>query len=687
MMNCERVEGSVPIDKVRQQFDTYQYPFIVVVDQNVAIGICSLPKINQLLDSSFAVSLHGKNPVRLHMLNHSLIFASTTPLSEVFAHCFKRQGRHLFEDILVVDGKHRPLGLVPMEQLFKAQHALYQRRGESVAQAQQIIIEQQGTIKSLTAELERKIKELEQSSHIATEGIKLKTEILTNMSHEIRTPMNGIIGMLALLRESGLNEEQEHFATAVQNSADSLLTIIDDLFDLSNIEAGAINIEQEELPIWEFLEDCVKLIAQNKDEKELEFIVEIESNVPEWVVLDGAKYRKIIHQLINNAIKFTATGTIMVKLSNYHSIHQGAFLRTEIVDTGIGFDKDDKRFLFEAFNQADGSIKRRFGGIGLGLAICRKLATLMEGTLDCHSEPPKGSRFWLDLPLKPGFKNPGTTLQEPHVTGLSALVIVQQMDLNRHICQQLQKRGIRPISCSHLEEAMHLIVQPEAVNTFQLLLIDLERHASETVVSLQNLALQHSLKIIHISPAGDNHGIHNPHCLGLWKPVCPTELNKAIATLFPKRDADELPDSHSAQTPPTTHSLQTMNVLLVEDNRSNAEVALRMLKNLKQHVGFAGNGLKALECLRGRSFDCILMDCQMPMLDGYATTRSIRNGFHGVTQRDIYIIALTAGNQQSDKQRCIEAGMNDYVAKPMTQKNLAEALQRFQAHRASLEQP
>ena len=684
------IRGTLALEAVQQEFTRHRHKFIAVVENNCAIGLCSRDKINEKLGSRFGFSIYAKRPVHDHMLAHPEIVPVSTDIHTVLKKVFLRPTERFYEDILVVDEKHHLVGLVSVDTLIQLQNRLLAEKIHQLEENQATLREQKAKLESLTDQLEAANAELSLARDDALEGTRLKSEFLANMSHEIRTPMNGIVGMISLLMETELNEEQEHFAATVQKSADSLLNIINEILDFSKIEAGKLEITPEDTPIRETVEEITHILAESAAHKQLEFILDIDADVPEWMRTDPVRYRQVLINLIGNAMKFTEKGEVVVKIRIERDAYRGLFLRTEVHDSGIGISRPDLDRLFQAFIQGDGSANRKYGGTGLGLAISRKLVTLMEGYMGCESAKGQGSTFWFDLPL--GGSGPATQrVKHPLPAHLRALVIDDHSVARDIICRQVALLGV---SCQNADSgAAGLRTIREAYQRgepFDYVLVDLDMPELDGLEVSKQISQDpdlDDLRVILLTTVGQSsnrrkfseYGINKT----LYKPLCPSDLENALHSIKPDQPAGmRLPQDIAAHDPHgDIPHIEPMRVLLAEDSEANQEVAIRILEKLGCEVFLAVDGNQTLDLLRAGEFDCILMDCQMPRLDGYAATRAIREGYHGVLQKDIHIIAMTAHAMQGDRQKCLQSGMNDYLSKPVTLQRVAESLSHFQRTR------
>jgi signal transduction histidine kinase/ActR/RegA family two-component response regulator len=539
------ISGTMALEAVQQEFTRHRFKFVAVVENNRAIGLCSRDKINEKLGSRFGFSIYSKRPVRDHMLAHPEIVPVTADIPTVLQKVFSRPTERFYEDILVVDAQHRLVGLIAVDTLIQLQNRLLAEKIHQLEENQIALREQKAKLESLTDQLEAANAELSRARDDALEGTRLKSEFLANMSHEIRTPMNGIVGMVSLLMETELNEEQQHFAATVQKSADSLLNIINEILDFSKIEAGKLEINPEETPIRELIEEVMHILAESAANKQLEFILDIDADVPEWITTDPVRYRQVLINLLGNAIKFTERGEVVVTIRIERDAYRGLFLRTEVHDSGIGISRPDQGRLFQAFIQGDGSTNRKYGGTGLGLAISRKLVTLMEGTMGCESTKGQGSTFWFDLPLGGAGPSESRRTAHPFPPRLRALVIDDHSVARDVVARQIAALGVAVQTADSAATGMRAIREGyQNGEPFDYVLVDLDMPETDGLEVCRLLSQDpdlDELRVILLTTVGQSSNRRKFSECGvnktLYKPVCPSDLERVLHSLRPEQPA------------------------------------------------------------------------------------------------------------------------------------------------------
>ncbi len=544
------------------------------------------------------------------------------------------------------------------------------------------------SFEDLTAGLRRTREELESARDEALSMSKAKSEFLARMSHEIRTPMNGVLGMTELLQNTALDEKQRRFARTIYSSAESLLHIINDILDISKIEAGKLELDIAPFNLRHMVEECLELLADSAHRKDLELVGAISADTHTYVEGDALRLRQVLINLLSNAVKFTEHGEIIVRVEEQEVDASHAQYRFRVEDTGIGVSAENAAKIFEPFTQEDGSTTRRYGGTGLGLSICKQLIELMDGEIGVESNDSRGCIFWFTVSLARD-SDTGEQLQYELLAGKNVLIVDDNATNREALQHQLEGWNMRVEAASSGPEALGLLgTNARNDRPFDAVLLDMnmpEMDGIQLAGAIRESESLGSIPLLMLSSVSaiDARDDRDVSDIDAWltKPVRQARLFDALSSHLsrPRRPTkvadDPAPKELAAGAAATNDNASgDLRVLMAEDNPVNQIVALGMLDELGHSTTVVSNGREAFELFKEQEFDLVLMDCQMPVLDGFKATQLIRQWESEQGREATPVIAVTANALGGDRERCLAAGMDDYVSKPFTLDSLGSAM-------------
>ncbi len=532
----------------------------------------------------------------------------------------------------------------------------------------------------LEAKVKERTKELEKAVVKALGASKAKSEFLANMSHEIRTPMNGILGMNELLLSTKLSESQRKFVMSIKSSADSLLAILNDILDFSKVEARQLNLEHREFSLHQLFLELGKNNALKANDNGVEFVCALDPDVPEFFIGDSTRLRQILSNLITNALKFTSKGEVTVIGSVDSFDNSNTMLKFTVTDTGIGIPEDKHKYLFNAFSQADASTTRLFGGTGLGLAITKQLTELMDGSITVESKPGQGSRFTVKVKLENGTSIASETVNYEALQKIKILFVDDNETNRRIVSNHLSSWGITHHTASSAKYGLDMLKEATSTgNAYDIVILDVQMPKMDGYAMAEAIRNDKNLNptsLIMMSSSDMKDGARRAIDLGirayLLKPVTGVELKECLCKIVTSCGLGENIDNESESSDEMVAINNSIKILLAEDNLTNQLVAQGMLNALGFNADIVETGLAAVNAVKKDHYDLVLMDIQMPQMDGYTATRKLKD-----FASELPVVAMTANAMTGDKEKCFNAGMDDYLSKPMNMKSLKKMLNKW----------